>query len=260
LAHAADHIESIDICGTPLALTDYERALDWIDATIAAGDKGYICVAAVHTVMLAREDRELRAAVLQADMVVPDGQPLVWAINRLGEHLDARVYGPDLMRAAFKRAATNETKMFVYGCDDRAVLDAFADTLRSDYPGVTIVGSYAPLFRPLSIAEQQDVALAINDAAPDIVWAGLGVPLQEKWMASMRDRLDAPVLIGVGAAFDFLGGRVSEAPPWVQKRGLEWAYRLTREPKRLFWRYAKYNPLFVITFAGQYLRRRLRRG
>jgi N-acetylglucosaminyldiphosphoundecaprenol N-acetyl-beta-D-mannosaminyltransferase len=251
-------LQKVDICGTPLALTDYERALDWMDASVAAGQKGYVCVAAVHTVMLAREDKELRSAVLGADMVVPDGQPLVWAMNALGHDLDARVYGPDLMRKAFERAAKTGTSMFIYGCNDRAMLDAFLDKLKADYPAIKIAGSYSPLFRPLSIAEQQDVARAINDAAPDIVWCGLGVPRQEKWMATMRDRLDAPVLVGVGAAFDFLGGRVSEAPLWVQKRGLEWAYRLTREPKRLFWRYAKYNPLFVLTFTIQYLRARLR--
>lgn len=254
--HAAESIHSVDICGTPLALTDYERALDWMDATIADGGKGYVCVAAVHTVMLARKDDELRSAVLGADMVVPDGQPLVWAMNSLGNDLKTRVYGPDLMRKAFERAADTGTRMFIYGCNDRAMLDAFVDKLKADYPGIKIAGSYAPMFRSLSITEQEDVALAINDAAPDIVWCGLGVPRQEKWMATMRGRLDAPVLIGVGAAFDFLGGRVAEAPPWVQKRGLEWAYRLTREPKRLFWRYAKYNPLFVITFAAQYARQR----
>jgi N-acetylglucosaminyldiphosphoundecaprenol N-acetyl-beta-D-mannosaminyltransferase len=260
LAHVANPIQSVDICGTPLALTDYERALDWMDETIAARAKAYVCVAAVHTVMLAREDPELRSAVQAADMVVPDGQPLVWALNALGNDLDARVYGPDLMRKAFERAAQAQTRMFIYGCNDRGMLDGFVEKLKRDYPGITISGSYAPLFRPLSISEQQEVALSINDAAPDIVWCGLGVPRQEKWMLAMRERLDAPVLVGVGAAFDFLGGRVSEAPPWVQKRGLEWAYRFTREPKRLFWRYAKYNPLFVITFAAQYARAKLRRS
>ncbi|HWI21486.1 MAG TPA: WecB/TagA/CpsF family glycosyltransferase, partial [Baekduia sp.] len=143
-------------------------------------------------------------------------------------------------------------------CNDDAMLAAFVAKLRADYAGIEICGSYSPVFRQLSETEQQEVAQIIDAARPDIVWVGLGVPRQEKWMFAMRARLDTPVLIGVGAAFDFLGGRVDEAPPWVQKRGLEWAYRLTREPKRLFWRYAKYNPLFVLTFARQYARWRLR--
>lgn len=250
---------AVAICGTRLALTDYEAALDWIDARVATGRRSYVCVAAVHTVMAAREDPELREAVDGADMVVPDGQPLVWAINALGHRLDSRVYGPDLMEKAFARAATTGRTMYLYGCNDDATLAAFADTLRDRFPGVRIAGGYAPRFRPLSIAEQQEVAAAINGASPEIVWVGLGVPRQEKWMATMRERLDAPVLIGVGAAFDFLGGHVAQAPSWMQERGLEWLFRLSREPRRLFWRYAKYNPLFVLTFAAQLARTRLAR-
>ena len=149
--------------------------------------------------------------------------------------------------------------MYLYGHSDETRLATLTAKLRERFPDTAIVGTYAPQYRALTGAEQQEVAAAINAAEPDIVWVGLGVPLQEKWMAAMRDRLDAPVLIGVGAAFDFHAGLVPQAPSWMQKRGLEWAFRLRQEPRRLWKRYLKYNPLFVLRFARQYVRHRRRR-
>jgi N-acetylglucosaminyldiphosphoundecaprenol N-acetyl-beta-D-mannosaminyltransferase len=257
--HAADPMKSTEICGVPLALTDYEHALDWIDEAIREDDRRYVCVAAVHTVMLSREDPELFAAVRHADMVVPDGQPLVWAINMLGGDLRSRVYGPDLMKHAFDRAQRTGTRMYLYGHSDESHLATLVGRLRERFPGAEIAGTYAPEYRRLSAVEQSDVAAVINAARPDVVWVGLGVPLQEKWMATMRDQIDAPVLIGVGAAFDFHAGLVPQAPPWMQRRGLEWAFRLWQEPGRLWKRYLKYNPLFVWCFARQYASLAVRR-
>jgi N-acetylglucosaminyldiphosphoundecaprenol N-acetyl-beta-D-mannosaminyltransferase len=252
-------MESTEICGVPLALTDYERAVDWIDEQISERNKAYVCVAAVHTVMLSHEDPELRAAVRHADMVVPDGQPLVWAINALGGSLRSRVYGPDLMKHAFERAGRTGARMYLYGHSDPASLATLVARLQERYPETQIVGTHSPVYRTLSVAEQRDVATKINAASPDVVWVGLGVPLQEKWMATMRDQLDAPVLVGVGAAFDFHAGLVPQAPAWMQRRGLEWVFRLRQEPRRLWKRYLKYNPLFVLRFAQQYIGQRLRR-
>jgi N-acetylglucosaminyldiphosphoundecaprenol N-acetyl-beta-D-mannosaminyltransferase len=251
---------AVDVLGVPLALTDYERTLDWIDDTVAASGRGYICVAAVHTVMACQEDAELRRAVLNSDLTVPDGQPLIWAMNALGHDLSHRVYGPDLMARACERAATTGTRMFLYGGRNQGGLVQLALNLRTRYPGLQIVGGYAPPFRTLTADEQHAIADEINRSQADVVWVGIGVPKQEKWMATMRRHLDAPVLIGVGAAFDFHAGLVPQAPHWMQSVGLEWAFRLAQEPRRLWRRYARYNPLFVIGFLRQWLRHRFGRA
>jgi N-acetylglucosaminyldiphosphoundecaprenol N-acetyl-beta-D-mannosaminyltransferase len=243
--------QTVDVLGVPLALTDYERTMAWMDATIASGAKGYVCVAATHTVMVCQEDAEMREAVLNADLVVPDGQPVVWAMNALGYSLSSRVYGPDLMQHYCHRSAKTGTRMFLYGGRNQGALVQLALNLRRRDPGLRIVGGYAPPFRELTPEEEDAVVQEINASGADVVWVGIGVPKQEKWMARMRDRLDAPVLVGVGAAFDFHAGLVPQAPPWMQMIGLEWAYRLTHEPKRLWRRYTRYNPRFVTGFAKQ---------
>ncbi len=211
--------------GLPLAITDYERALDWIDAAVAADAREYVCVAAVHTVMEAREDDELRAAVEGAAFTVPDGQPLAWGLRALGHEIDSRVYGPELMARACARAADSGQRHYLYGGRDQSALFRLTLRLRQRFPGLRIVGGWSPPFRALSEQELDEIAADINRARPDVVRVGIGVPKQEKWMAAMRDRLDAPVLIGVGAAFDFHAGLVPQAPPWMQRRGLEWLFR-----------------------------------
>jgi N-acetylglucosaminyldiphosphoundecaprenol N-acetyl-beta-D-mannosaminyltransferase len=246
------------LLGVPLALTDYEDTLEWIDAMVAHRERGYLCVAAVHTVMLCQEDPELREAVLNASFTVPDGQPLVWAMNAMGEELSHRVYGPDLMEKACERATRTGARMYLYGGRNQGALVQLALNLRQRFPGLHIVGGYAPPFHELDEEETDAIVSEINRSKADIVWVGIGAPKQEKWMARMRDRLDAPVLIGVGAAFDFHAGLVAQAPPWMQKVGLEWLFRLVHEPRRLWRRYARYNPRFVLGFARQYARRRLR--
>ncbi len=244
------------VLGVPLALTDYDKTLDWIDAMVASRSRGYVCVAAVHTVMASREDPELREAVLGSDLTVPDGQPLVWAMNALGHDLPSRVYGPELMDRACARAAESGQRFYLYGGRNQGALVQLALNLRRRHPGLKIVGGYAPPFRELTPEEDAAVAAEIDGSGADVVWVGIGVPKQEKWMARMRDHLEAPVLVGVGAAFDFHAGLQPQAPQSLQRLGLEWAYRLAHEPRRLFKRYARYNPLFVSGFARQYLRHR----
>ncbi len=248
-----------DVLGVPLALTDYEGALDWVDAAIRAHSREYVCVAATHTVVACGEDEELRAAVLGSSFTVPDGQPLVWALRALGHRLEDRVYGPELMARACERAARTGARFFLYGGRDDDALALLERRLRERFPGLQVAGTHSPPFRPLTAQEEDAVVAQIDGSAADVVWVGIGVPKQEKWMARMRDRLDAPVLVGVGAAFDFHAGLVPQAPPRLQRMGLEWAYRLSREPRRLWRRYLRYNPRFVIGFARQYARHRLRR-
>lgn len=246
----------VEVVGVPMALTTYERTVSWIDATIATKRQGYVCVAATHTVMACHEDPELRAAVLGSSLTVPDGQPLVWAMRLPGHDQRARVYGPTLMERHCAHAAQNGTRIYLYGGRDPGALDTLAANLRERFPGLRIVGGWSPPFRPLSEHEEQGVVDEINASGADVVWVGIGVPKQEKWMAAMRPRLDAPVLIGVGAAFDFHAGLVPQAPPRLQRLGLEWLFRLVQEPGRLWKRYARYNPLFVLRFGAQLLRQR----
>jgi N-acetylglucosaminyldiphosphoundecaprenol N-acetyl-beta-D-mannosaminyltransferase len=247
---------SVDVLGVPLALTDYDDMLRWIDAMVAGRNRGYLCACNVHTVMASQEDQELRSALESASINVPDGQPLVWALNALGHSLRGRVYGPELMSRACERAVEAGHRFYLYGGRNQGALVQLALNLRRRYPGVKIVGGYSPPHRPLTPEEEAAVAEEINHSQADVVWVGIGVPKQEKWMARMRLQLEAPVLVGVGAAFDFHAGLVPQAPGWIQESGLEWAYRLAQEPRRLWKRYLRYNPMFVAAFAQQLIAQR----
>jgi N-acetylglucosaminyldiphosphoundecaprenol N-acetyl-beta-D-mannosaminyltransferase len=243
---------TVNVLGTAIAITDYRATIGWLDRMIAGGQRGYVCVCNVHTVMAAREDRELRLALERSSLNVPDGQPLVWAINALsGARLKDRVYGPDLMAHACARATQTGARFYLYGGRDEGALVQLTLNLRRRYPGVRIVGGYSPPHRPLTDRERAAVAAEINRSGADVVWVGIGVPKQEKWMAQMRATLNAPVLIGVGAAFDFHAGLVPQAPSWLQAAGMEWSYRLAHEPRRLWRRYLRYNPRFVAALARQ---------
>jgi N-acetylglucosaminyldiphosphoundecaprenol N-acetyl-beta-D-mannosaminyltransferase len=231
--------------------------LDWMEQTIAADARGYITAAAVNLVMSAQEQPATLAAVLDATLAVPDGMPLVWALHALGHAHATRIYGPDLMANFCARAAGNGTPIYLYGGrhDDYA-RELLARRLRERFPGLQIAGSSSPPFRPLTPAEDEHELELINSSGAAVVWVGTGQPKQEQWMREMRPRLHAPLLVGVGAAFDFHAGLVAQAPPWMQRNGLEWSYRLYREPRRLWRRYARYNPRFVAGFARQYVRYR----
>ena len=253
-------IPSRDILGIPIAMTHYAQAMDVMDGMVARRERGYVCAVAVHAVMVSQHDPEMRRAVTGSALTVPDGMPLVWAANLLGEDLRNRVYGPELMDRYCGRCAERGHRVWLYGGRDQGSLMQLALNLRRRHPGIEIVGGYSPPFRPLSGEEEDAIVDQINEAKPDVVWVGIGVPKQEKWMAHMRPRLEAPVLCGVGAAFDFHAGRISQAPSWMQERGLEWIYRIAQEPRRLLPRYLSYNPAFMLAFARQFARERLRRG
>jgi N-acetylglucosaminyldiphosphoundecaprenol N-acetyl-beta-D-mannosaminyltransferase len=248
------------VLGIPLAVSDYEHVMDWMDATIAAGGRGYVTAAAVNLLMSAREDPEALAAVLGATLAVPDGQPLVWALHALGHPSATRVYGPDLMAGFCARAAQNGTPIYLYGGRSPAALELLERRLSERFPGLRIAGGYSPPFRPLTRQERERVIAEINSSGAAVVWVGTGQPKQEKWMREMRPSLSVPLLVGVGAAFDFHAGLVRQAPRWMQRNGLEWAYRLAREPRRLWRRYARHNPIFILAFLRQYARHRLRRS
>lgn len=248
------------ILGVPVAVTDYGGAMEVMDGLVERRERGYVCAAPVHALMVAREDPGMRDALLGATLVVPDGMPLVWAANMLGERLADRVYGPELMLRYSERCAGRGYRVWLYGGRDQASLLQLGLALRRQNPELTVVGGCSPPHRPLTDREEDALAERINAARPDVLWVGIGVPKQEKWMAGMRDRLEVPVMCGVGAAFDFHAGRVAMAPSWMQSRGLEWVHRIGQEPRRLLPRYVHGNPRFVAAFARQYLAERPRRA
>jgi N-acetylglucosaminyldiphosphoundecaprenol N-acetyl-beta-D-mannosaminyltransferase len=259
LPATASAVRTREILGVPVAMVDYDHAIAVMDGLVDRRARGYVCAAPVHAVMVAQDDPEMLAALQGSTLVVPDGMPLVWAANLLGERLQDRVYGPELMLRYSDRCAERGHRVWLYGGRDQGSLVQLALSMRQRHAGIRIVGGYSPPFRPLNAEEESALVRQINDARPDVLWVGIGVPKQEKWMAHMRERLDVPVMCGVGAAFDFHAGRVSMAPAWMQKHGLEWVYRISQEPKRLLRRYLTTNPRFVAAFARQYLSER-RRG
>ena len=247
-----------DILGIPIAMVDYDKAIATMDAMIARKARGYVCAVAVHAVMVAQHDTEMHAALTGSSLTVPDGMPLVWAANLLGENLPNRVYGPELMKRYNAHCAEKGHRVWLYGGRDQGSLLQLSLNIRQENPGIQIVGGYSPPFRQLTEQEEDELVERINRDRPDVLWVGIGVPKQEKWMAHMRDRLDVPVMAAVGAAFDFHAGRISQAPSWMQDRGLEWTYRIAQEPRRLLPRYLYYNPTFLMQVGRQVVRERLR--
>jgi N-acetylglucosaminyldiphosphoundecaprenol N-acetyl-beta-D-mannosaminyltransferase len=239
-----------------VAMVDYDRAMAVMDQLVETRERGYVCAAPVHALMEARDDGEMLEALRRSTLVVPDGMPLVWAANLLGEELSDRVYGPELMLRYSDRCVERGHRVWLYGGRDQGTLVQLALCMRRRHPGIQIVGGYSPPFRSLTDEEETSLVRQVNAARPDVLWVGIGVPKQEKWMARMRDRLEVPVMCGVGAAFDFHAGRISMAPRWMQERGLEWIYRIAQEPKRLLPRYLYTNPRFVAAFARQYVAER----
>jgi len=259
LPAAAARVRRRELLGIPIAVTDYEEAMGVMDTLVETREKGYFCATPVHALMVAQDEPETRSALRGASLAVPDGMPLVWALNLLGEQLEDRVYGPELMLRYSDRCAERGHRVWLYGGRDQGSLAQLALSMRRRHPRIQIVGGYSPPFRPLTREEEERVIAEANEARPDVLWVGIGVPKQEKWMAHMREALDVPVMCGVGAAFDFHAGRISQAPAWMQERGLEWIYRIAQEPRRLLPRYLWFNPRFLISFARQLVGERARR-
>jgi N-acetylglucosaminyldiphosphoundecaprenol N-acetyl-beta-D-mannosaminyltransferase len=242
----------LDILGVQVSAITMADAVAAMDEWIRTRERHYVCITGVHGVMESRRDPELRAIHNRAGLVTPDGMPLVWMSRWLGQRHVRRVYGPDLMRAASAASAERGWRHFYYG-GAPGTAEALRDALARAHPGLPVVGTLCPPFRPLSPEEDAAVVARINAAAPDVVWVGLSTPKQERWMADHVDRLTAPVLVGVGAAFDFLCGNKPQAPLWMQRSGLEWLFRLATEPRRLAGRYLRNNPAFVLLAGRQLL-------
>ena len=236
--------ERVNVLGVGVDPVNPARAVEIIERWIATRDRQYVCVSGIHGVMESQGDEAIRAIHNRAGLVVPDGMPLVW-LSRLHGHGHAdRVYGPDLLLDCCRRSVHTGYRHYFYG-GGVGVPEQLVRRLQKRFPGLAVAGTFSPPFRPLGPEEDGAVVDRINEARPDIVWVGLSTPKQERWMAEHRDRLEAPVLIGVGAAFDFHAGLKRQAPRWMQRSGLEWLFRLATEPRRLWRRYLRNNPLFV---------------
>jgi N-acetylglucosaminyldiphosphoundecaprenol N-acetyl-beta-D-mannosaminyltransferase len=243
--------ERVNVLGVGISAIDMAQALDTIEGWIGKREPHYVCVTPAHGVMDCRADPELARIFNCSGLTTPDGMSIVWLLRLRGHRGVQRVYGPDLVNAVCERSLAHGWRHFFYG-GEKGVADELACRLRSRFAGLEVVGTYCPPFRPLSPEEDREVAATITLARPDIVWVGISTPKKERWMAAHVNRLGVPVLIGVGAAFDFLSGRKRQAPRWLQRCGGEWLFRLANEPARLWRRYARY-PVFVALAGAQAL-------
>ncbi|NOZ95649.1 MAG: WecB/TagA/CpsF family glycosyltransferase [Acidobacteria bacterium] len=248
-----------DILGVSISAVNLDEAVERVASWIEEGRPNYVCVTPAHGVMDARSDPELLEIFNGSGMTTPDGMSIVWILKLLGHGCVSRVYGPDLMLAVCRAGVERGWRHFLYG-GAGGVAEELAGALSGRIPGLNVTGTYTPPFRELTRAEEEEVSRAIEVSGADIVWVGISTPKQERWMAAHVGRVTAPVLIGVGAAFDFLSGRKAQAPRWIQRSGLEWLFRLASEPRRLWPRYRRY-PRFVVLVTWQLLTRRwARRG
>jgi len=233
----------VNILGINVSAIDMAQAIAMVNGWIATREKSYVCVTPAHAVMDAYRDPQLRRVFNASGMTTPDGMAIVWLLKLRGYRSVTRVYGPDLMLGVCRDGVARGYRHFLYGGGE-GVANALGTELRARLDGLRIVGRYTPPFRDLTDAEDRMVLETINATSPDVVWVGLSSPKQERWMAAHLGKVQAPVMIGVGAAFDFLSGRMRQAPLWMQRGGLEWLFRLMSEPKRLWPRYRQY-PAFV---------------
>ncbi len=240
------------ILRTRVDATSYEDACDRLEIWVNRGLSCYIVAANVHLVMSGYWNKAYQKIINQAALVTPDGMPLVFGLRLLGIQKQTRVYGQDLMLAWCERAAKAHIPVFFYG-GTPSMLDKLTQSLQDKFPNLAIAGSYSPPFRLLTEEEETEIREKIQTTGAGVVFVGLGCPKQEEWMARQQGKLSA-VMIGVGAAFSFHSGEVSQAPRWMMKMGLEWLYRLIMEPRRLWQRYLFTNPAFVVLFSWQLLK------
>lgn len=240
----------VNVLGVGISALNLQSALGEIAGAIRARRKGYICVTGVHGVMEAQSNEDFRRILNNAFLCTPDGMPMVWVGRASGQSQMSRVYGPDLMLDICAWSESNPCRHFFFG-GAPGVAEVLCEKLRARFPKMEVVGTYTPPFRALNAREEDELLEKVRAARPDIFWVGLSTPKQEKFMAEYLPKLDTTLMVGVGAAFDFLSGRVRQAPRWMQRSGLEWFYRLCSEPRRLAGRYFKNNPIFVAKIAMQ---------
>ena len=248
----------LSVLGVPVSALTMEDLLAIVDGWIERRERHYICTLDVHALIESQSAPDVQAVYQSASIVAPDGMPLVWLLRRAGFRFADRLCGPDLMPALFERSQRGGWRHFLYGSSE-ATLALMKVNLAARFPDANIVGCESPPYRELTPREMSDTARRLNDLSPDIVWVGLGAPKQDRWIADYRSKLNAPVLIGVGAAFDMIAGTIKRAPRFVQQSGFEWAFRVAQEPGRLWKRYLISNSRFAMLMLDERLRQLLDR-
>ena len=245
------HLRSANVLGARINALDWSESIHVIAKWSSRRESRYVCISNVHMVVTAREDPELAQAMCQADMATPDGAPIAWMLRRLGFANQPRVSGTELMRAYLALASGRGESVFLFGSTEETLARLQLNLLK-EFPSLLIAGALSPPFRQLTDEEDADIVEQINASGAGTVWVSLGCPKQEKWMLAHRGKV-AAVMLGVGAAFDFIAGTKPRAPSWMQSLGLEWVHRLASEPGRLWKRYLVTNSRFVFGVARQLL-------
>jgi N-acetylglucosaminyldiphosphoundecaprenol N-acetyl-beta-D-mannosaminyltransferase len=243
-------IPRVNILGVGISATNMAEAINTILSWTQQGERHYVCFSPVHAVMECQRDAELREIHNRSGMTVPDGMPLVWAGRLQGFTKINRVFGPELMFNLCRISVRQGFTHYLYG-GDAGVADKLCQRLEEKFPGIRIVGTFTPPFRPLNKSEEKGLIEQVAKLKPDLFWVGLGCPKQERFMAEYLPKLDTKVMLGVGAAFDFHTGRALDAPDWIKRAGLQWLHRFIQDPKRLWKRNLIDSPTFVLKFFGQ---------
>jgi len=243
----------VNILGVAVSASTIEGTLLTFERWVETGSRNYVCVVDVHSVMQGQWDPAFRKVLNRAGLATSDGMPLVWLCRLAHGPGVSRVYGPDLLLAACKAGLAAGRRHYFLG-GGPGVAETLAGALTQKFPGLVVAGAYAPPFKPMSPEEEAAMVDAVNAARPDYIWVGLGAPKQEYWMSAFRERLHAPVMVGVGAAFDFISGAKPQAPALLRATGMEWLFRLLSEPTRLWPRYRRVIPGFLYRLALQKLK------
>jgi N-acetylglucosaminyldiphosphoundecaprenol N-acetyl-beta-D-mannosaminyltransferase len=244
LAGAPSMIPRVNVLGVGVTPVNLLQTVEILKKWRAEGRREYVLCTSVHGVVEAQRDPEIRSALNRSGLTTEDGMPLVWWCQRSGYPDASRVSGTDLLLAMCEKARASGHRHYFYGGSPR-VVEAMVSRLSQRFPGLIVAGYRSPPFRPLTQEEDEADIQAINEARPDFVWVGLGMPKQDKWIVQHVGKIQAAALLGVGAAFDFVAGTKPRAPLWMQRSGLEWLFRLLTEPRRLAHRYLVYNSIFV---------------
>ncbi len=242
----------VNVLGVGVHAVNMEQAVGFLLDAVARRKKGYVCVTGVHGIMEAQRNCRFRRTLNESLLTTPDGMPTVWVGKIAGHKEMDRVFGPDLMLNVCQESVSRGISHFLYG-GAIGVAEELKENLQSHFPGLKVVGTYTPPFRPLSIEEHLQLVDQVNKAKPDIIWVGLSTPKQERFMAEYISKFNTSLMFGVGAAFDLHTGRMTDSPDWVKRSGMQWAHRLLQDPRRLWKRYLINNPKFLMAISAQLL-------
>ena len=252
LALDKSNFPRVNLLGVGVNAIDMPRAVNLVTSAVSQGKKGYVCVTGVHGIMEAQKDAAFRTILNRSMLTTPDGMPTVWVGQLNGHSHMRRVYGPDFMLKVCSVSVQRGYTHFLYGGVE-GVADQLKGELTRKFPGLKVVGTHTPPYRPLNSSESADLQFQISKLRPDFFWVGLSTPKQERFMAEYLPKLETKVMVGVGAAFDIHTGRAQDSPDWVKNAGLQWLHRLLQEPTRLWKRYLINNPVFMYKMTSQLL-------